>query len=155
MSFQIHALPARQFAHLFEMSDQELAAQNARREVVAVSPGSPCRVSLEDAKVGEEVLLLNYEHQAEATPFRASHAIFVRRGAAQAFPERGEAPDVFRSRLISLRAFNADHIMIDADAVVGVTLETTITRLFGIPGVEYLHLHYAKPGCFAARVTRA
>ena len=79
MTFQIRALPAGQFAHLTQLSDAELAAQNIHKRVVDAHPGYPCRVSLQDADIGETVFLLHHCHHDEATPYRASHAIFVRR----------------------------------------------------------------------------
>ena len=155
MPFQIHALSADQFHHLFKMTDSELTARNARRQLVNSNPGTPCRVSLKDAEIGEEVILVHYEHQPEDTPYRASHGIFVRQGAQQAFPEQGQVPELFRHRLMSVRGFDKNHLMIDADAVEGVALEETINRLFENSDVEYLHLHNATPGCYAAKVTRA
>ena len=155
MPFQIHALSADQFHHLFKMTDSELTARTARRQLVNSNPGTPCRVSLKDAEIGEEVILVHYEHQPEDTPYRASHGIFVRQGAQQAFPEQGQVPELFRHRLMSVRGFDKNHLMIDADAVEGVALEETINRLFENSDVEYLHLHNAKPGCYAAKVTRA
>ena len=70
------------------------------------SPGFPCRVSLCDAEPGETVLLVHYEHQPAASPFRASHAVYVRRGAVQAHPAPGEVPEMLRRRLLSVRAFD-------------------------------------------------
>jgi len=49
MSFRILGLPANQFAPLFALSDQELAARRAVRRIAdARKPGYPCRVSLTD-----------------------------------------------------------------------------------------------------------
>ncbi|MDU8913960.1 DUF1203 domain-containing protein [Aestuariicoccus sp. MJ-SS9] len=155
MAFQIQSLPAEAFAPLFDLSDKELTARNARRMIVMSKPGTPCRVSLADADIGETVILLNYRHQKADTPFQASHAIFVRKDAAQAHPAVNEVPEVLQSRLISLRLFNKSHMMIDADVVPGRHLGTAITDAFGDATVSYAHLHYAKPGCFAASVVRA
>lgn len=155
MSFQIHALPAEPFQPLFGMSEQELAGINATRIVVDQKPGYPCRVSLADAEVGETVILVNHVHQPAESPYRACHAIFVREHAGQAFPERGEIPEVLATRLISVRAFDDRHYMIDADVVDGEDLRMVIPRMFENPAVEYLHLHNARPGCYAARVTTA
>lgn len=84
MSFQIHSLPAEDFAGMFTLSDEELSKINACRQVVQSKPGTPCRVSMADAEIGETVILLNYEHQTANSPYKANHAIFVREGAAQA-----------------------------------------------------------------------
>jgi hypothetical protein len=138
-----------------EASDDELRARGVVRRTADHSPGFPCRVSLRDAEPGETVLLLNYEHQPADTPYRASHAIYVREGAVEARPGVGEVPDVLRRRLLSVRAFDADGMMVDADVAEGGALEPVIARLFGDPAVAYLHVHNAKPGCYAARVERA
>lgn len=155
MSFQIHALPAARFADLFVLSDADLHARNARRLVVSAHPGTPCRVSMVDAEVGETVILANFTHQPANTPFRACHAVFVREGAAQASFATGEVPAVLRTRLISVRLFDSDHIMIDADVVEGPALADALETAFEAADVDYVQLHYAKPGCFAAHATRA
>lgn len=155
MSFQIHALPATHFIPLFDMSDGELANIHASRMVVEAKPGYPCRISLADAEVGETVILVNFEHQSGESPYRSSHAIFVRDQAEQAFPAIGEVPEVLTTRLISIRAFDNKHYMIAADVVDGARLAETIPAMLDDPAVDYLHLHNAKRGCYAARVTRA
>ena len=73
MSFQIHSLPAEDFSGLFALSDAELTDKNACRQIVKTKPGTPCRVSMADAEVGETVVLLNYEHQPAQSPYRATH----------------------------------------------------------------------------------
>lgn len=155
MSFQIHSLRAEDFAHLFALSDTALAAQNACRQIVKSKPGTPCRVSMADAEIGETVILLNYAHQPKESPYKATHAIFVRQAVSQAQLAVGEVPEVLRSRLISLRLFNKNHMMIDADVLQGDGLADAITTAFKNVEVAYAHLHNAKPGCFAATVTRA
>jgi len=155
MSFQIHALPYEPFAALFKLSDADLAQAGATRMVVDTKRGSPCRVSLTDAEPGETVVLVNFEHQPANSPYRASHAIFIRENAEQAFPRTGEVPEVLSSRLISVRAFDERHYMIAADVVEGSKLGEAIPAVLENPEVAYLHLHNAKPGCFAASATRA
>lgn len=154
MSFQIHALPAAPFEKLFTLSDEELNKVQARRMVVDTRPGFPCRVSLADAEIGETVVLVNYTHQPHDTPYRASHAIFVRKGAAQAKPKPNEVPEVLTSRLLSVRAFDRGHQMINAEVVDGRSLSGLIDSWFSDPQIDYLHIHNARPGCFAASVTR-
>jgi hypothetical protein len=155
MSFQIHALPAEPFQPLFGMSADELAAARASRMIADANPGYPCRVSLADADPGETVVLVNYEHQAADSPYRSAHAIFVRQHAEQALPGRGEVPGVLQIRLISVRAYDEDHYMVNADVVEGMHLHEAISGMFRDPHVTYLHLHHAMQGCYAARVTRA
>jgi hypothetical protein len=122
--------------------------------IVDTCPGTPCRVSLADAQVGETVILLNYEHQTANSPYRASHTIFVRKRAEMAHPEPNEVPKVIRSRLMSLRLFDHAHMKIDADVVEGDQLAAALTNAFENSQVAYAHLHNANPGCFAASVTR-
>ncbi|MEO1248508.1 MAG: DUF1203 domain-containing protein [Pseudomonadota bacterium] len=155
MSFQIHALAEKDFQPLFGLSDIELKGLNARRETVTAKPGVPCRISLSDAEVGESVILVNYEHQPADSPYRAKHAIYVRNSVRQATPEVGEVPDVIRSRLISLRVFDDSHQMIAAEVTDGALLSDEIATQFSNPAAAYIHLHFAKPGCFAALVTRS
>jgi len=155
MPFQIHALPAQPFAALSTLSDADLSARLVQRQLVDKQPGYPCRVSLEDARVGETIYLLHYTHQAAATPFRASHAIYVREGVASAAVPQGIVPHMIRSRIISLRAFDADGMLVNADLAEGDAVATRIESLLQHPDTDYLHLHFAKQGCFAARVSRA
>lgn len=154
MSFQFHALDHNQFAHLFELSDADLSEVGAMRTTVDACPGTPCRVSLEDASIGETVILVNYEHMAKASHFRSSHAIFVRQNVTTAQPELDEVPRLLRHRVLSIRAFDKKGRMKNADLVDGSDAETLIAQMFEDPQIEELHVHYAKPGCFAARVSR-
>jgi hypothetical protein len=155
MSFRIRALPAAPFAPLFALSDEALREHRAVRRVVDRTPGFPCRVSLRDAEPGETVLLVHHEHQPADTPYHAGHAIYVREGAVEARPAVDEIPEVLRRRLLSVRAFDAAHMLVDSDVVEGTALAPSIERFFADARVDYLHLHNAKPGCFAARVDRS
>ena len=154
MSFQIHALSPASFQPFFAMTDERLTQVRASRKLVDANPGFPCRVSLIDAEIGESVILLNFEHQAADSPFRSSHAIYVRENVEQAFPDTGVIPESLEIKLISARAFDDQHHMINADVVDGTCLGEMITEMLEDKKVSYLHLHYARPGCYAARVTR-
>jgi len=155
MDFQISGLPVTPFSALFGLSDTELAKHGAVRHVATKSPGFPCRVSLRDAQPGETLLLLNYEHLDVATPYRSRYAIYVKEHATEAHLSVNEVPDVLRHRLLSLRAFDKQGMLLDADVTEGRSVEPMIARMFERPEVDYIHVHNAKPGCFAARVDRA
>jgi len=155
MGFQISALNVGQFTRLFDLDDEALAMQGVERMVVDSNPGYPCRVSLQDAEVGETVLLMNYEHQPMPTPYRSSHAIFIRERADQAMPPPGEVPSMFRHRLLSVRAFDSTGRIVDADVVDGENLESLIDRMFANDTADHLHIHNARLGCYAASVNRA
>ena len=154
MSFRITGLLPEPFRHLFGLPDAELRSLGARRYVVDANPGFPDRIEVRDAEPGETVLLVNHVHQPADNPYRASHAIFVREGANTPCDVVDEVPEAMRRRLLSLRAFDPDHLMIDADVVDGERVEELIDRLFANPRVAYIHAHYAKRGCYAARIDR-
>ncbi|MBV8034100.1 DUF1203 domain-containing protein [Roseateles sp.] len=152
MSFRITGLPARPFSHLFGLSDAELARHGARR---FHGEGLPDRVELRDTGPGETALLINHEHQPADTPYRSRHAIFVREHAGAPFDATDTLPTALRSRLLSLRAFDASHLMVDADLVDGSAAEALIERLLSRPDVAYVHAHFALRGCYAALIRRA
>lgn len=155
MSFVVSALPAAEFAPLFGLSEADLAQRGVVRRTVS-EPGAPCRLTLEDAPLGETVLLLNYEHQPADTPFRARHAIFVREGVKTRSFAPGEIPPAFAARkFLSLRAFDETGMMVDADLSPTAELPQAIERLLAGTDVAYLHAHYAGAGCYAARIDRA
>ncbi len=155
MDFRIVALPAADFAPLFGLSQQELAAQGAVRRVADCRPGFPCRVSLRDADPGESLLLLNHEHLPGLGPYRSRHAIYVREHAVEYLPAVNEVPEVISSRLLSVRAFDVAGMMVDADVTDGADAAPLISRYLDDPRVDFLHLHNARPGCYAARALRA
>ena len=154
MSFRILALDRDEFAPCFKKDDQSLAAIGVQRIQVDAEPGYPCRISLRDARVGETVLLMNYEHQPASTPYRSSHAIFVRESGPQARPDPNSVPDMLRRRLISARAFDAGHMMVEADIVDGCDLAAMIERMLANDSAKYVHLHNAQRGCYLARAVR-
>jgi hypothetical protein len=151
-SFQLIGIAYEPFASLFELSDAELSKRHIRRVVADSKPGFPCRVSLADADIGEELLLLSYEHQPADSPYRASGPIFVRKHAVQRKLEPGHVPSYVSNRLISARAYDAAHQMIDATVCPGSEAVPTIERLFAHPAAAYLHLHNANRGCFSCTV---
>src|SRR5512143_3699311 len=123
MDFRITGLSPEPFRHLYGLSDAALAAVGARRCTVDAKPGFPDRVELRDGEPGETMLLLNFTHQPAASPYRASHAIFIREGAERAFDASNEIPEVLRIRTLSVRAFDRAGDMLDADLVEGPELE--------------------------------
>lgn len=155
MAYRITGLSPEPFKHLYGLSEQELARHGVKRYEVDKSPGYPDRIEMRDAAVGERVLLVNYTHQPADTPYRASHAIFVREGAVETYDRVNEIPDVLQRRLLSLRTFSTEGMLLDADVVPGSEVEPTIERFFADPGVAYIHAHNAKQGCYAGRIERA
>ena len=154
MTFRITGLDPEPFRRFYGLSDEALAAQRVLRVVADRRPGFPERVELRDASPGETLLLANYVHQPADNPYRASHAVFVREGAETAYDRAGEIPEVLRIRPLSLRAFDASDMLIDAELADGCDVESAVLRLLGDSRVAYLHAHYARHGCYAARITR-
>ena len=154
MAFRISGLSPEPFRPLFGLSDDALAEKGVRRIVAEPGQSMPDRIALRDARPGEAVLLLNYVHQPADTPFRAAHAIFVLEHAAATKVSENELPPALATRLLSLRAFDADDMMIAADIGEGEGAVGLIEAMLGDPAVAYLHAHYAKWGCYAARVDR-
>lgn len=155
MSFRITGLSAQPFAHLFGLSDEALAAHGAIRVPTHPGDGHPDRVELRDAAPGEAVLLVNHEHQPADTPYRSRHAVFIREHAGAPFDAVDTVPDALRRRLLSLRAFDAAGMMVDADIVDGTVAESLIERLLARPDTAYVHAHFARRGCYAALIRRA
>lgn len=155
MSFRIQGLDPDQFAHLYGLSDQALAAAGAKRYTVDAAPGFPDRVEVRDLDVGDTCILVNYEHLPVDTPYRSRHAVFVREGATEALDVTDQVPEVIRRRTISLRAFDSEGDMLHAELAEGERLEPVIERFLADSRVDYLHAHYATRGCYAARITRA
>lgn len=155
MTFRISGLAVDPFRHLIGLPDDLLKQQGVIRYAVDRHPGYPDRISLDDARVGQTVLLINFEHQPASTPYRARHAIFISEQASQPFDAVDEVPPSLRSRMLSLRAFDTDHMMIEAELIAGQEIERALERLLGRPAVSYVQAHYAQRGCYAARVERA
>ncbi|WP_150526320.1 DUF1203 domain-containing protein [Roseibium sediminis] len=153
MSFRFIPLAAADFSYLNGLSFAELAA---RAVDIHISDGKcPCRVSLQDAPAGERVFLVNHEHQSAHSPYRSRHAIYVRENAQEATVAPGVVPAMIAERLLSVRAFNTQGRIVEADVVDGSVVDAEIIRQFANPDADYLHVHFARPGCFAARVERS
>jgi hypothetical protein len=154
-SFRLVGLAADNFEPFFAMSAAELAALGARRVVADEAVGFPCRVSLVDAEVGDDLLLLPFEHLSTGSPYRASGPVFVRKGVRRAVLEPGEIPPYVTRRWMSVRAYDAADMMIAADVCDGAQVGAVIERLMADDAVSFIHLHNAKRGCFSCRVERA
>jgi hypothetical protein len=155
MDFRISGLPAAPFEPLFGLSDGALAERGARRMVADAKPGFPCRITLEDAEPGETLILLSHQHQPADSPYRASGPIFVRERARETFDRTNHVPEQLRGRLLSVRAYDGDAMIVDAEVVEGVELDGLIDRLLSDRQVAYLHVHFARRGCYACRIDRA
>lgn len=153
--YVIRGLDPAPFAPLFGLSDAALAEHNIMRCHADAMPGFPCRITLEDAVPGESLLLVNYEHLPVASPYRSAHAIYVREGATEAAIYRNAVPVQLSVRLLSVRAFDDSGMMVEAEVIDGTALDGLARLWLDRADVAYLHVHNARPGCFAARIDRA
>ena len=154
MSFRITGLSSEPFAPLFGLSEDELRKRGAVRKIVDQPNAFPCRISLTDAEPGDTVLLTHFEHHPVDSPFRSSYAIYVREGE-RTFDAVDHVPDQLRRRLLAVRAFDEAGMLLDAEVADGKALEPVIEKFFADGQTRYLHVHFARPGCYAAKVERA
>jgi hypothetical protein len=154
MDFRILGLDPAPFRPLFSMSDATLREQGVLRVRIDSPRSAPDRVTLDDAAPGETVLLLNHVYLDVETPYRGTHAIYIREVDAERFDRVNEVPKALRGRMLSVRAFDGAGMMVDADLVDGDHVEPLFERFFAHSEVSYLQVHFAKRGCYAARVER-
>lgn len=155
MHYVIHGLNGGKFKHLYGLSEEKLKTHGAIRIKVDKYPAYPDRITLTDIPVGEYCILLNHTYLEGPSPYRGSHAIFIWEGKIEPMVLRDSIPDVMRNRLMSLRAFDENDMMIDASVVSGEEVEKGILTLFDISQTKYILAHNAKQGCFSCRITRS
>ena len=154
MTYRITGLSPETFAPLFALDEAELAAHRAVRVTASASRGFPCRVSLEDAREGEELILLHHTSHDVASPYRSGYAIYVRDNATDAAQYIDAIPPVFEGRPLALRGFGADAMLKDAKLALPGEADTAIRTLLADPRIAYIHAHNAAHGCFAAQIER-
>ena len=155
MGFQISGLPITDFAPLFDLDDDALAARGIVRRKADAKPGYPCRITLRDAEPGDSVLLLNHVSHDVASPYRASYAIFVNEAADETRHCVNAIPETLQGRPVSLRGFAADGTLVDARLALQGDVADRVESLFENSRITEIHAHNAAHGCFAARITRA
>jgi Protein of unknown function (DUF1203) len=155
MTYRITGLSPQPFAHLIGVDDETLASEGAIRVTASADKGWPCRVSLEDAKAGESLILLNHVSHDVATPYRSAYAIYVREDAGQPAEYLDQTPPVFEGRPMAFRAFDAHGMLRNAALALPGEADAKIRALFEADEIAYIHAHNAAHGCFAAKVERA
>ncbi len=154
MSYRITGLDCELFAELFDMDDAALAEKGAMRVTAGADKGWPCRISLEDAKAGEELILLNHVSHDAATPYRSAYAIYLRRSANVTAEYVDETPPVFEGRPMAFRAFDREGMLRNAALALPGQADAKIRELFASDEIAYIHAHNAAHGCFSAKVER-
>lgn len=154
-NFKIAAINKDSHRHLFDLNNEDLSKIGALRTFVDSHPGYPCRVSLTDAEIGEEVILFPFEHHKTESPYQAKGPIYIKKNAVQANLQTNEIPKMLTHRLLSLRVYDKDAMMIAARTIEGKYLEKEIIGLFDNPEANYIHVHNAGPGCYNCLINRA
>ncbi len=154
INFQIKALPAETFEAYFNLTAAALQQLGAVRVTADKQPGFPCRVSLQDAAPGEELLLLPYQHHSTPSPYQSSGPVYIRKMAKTAAPGINQIPFMLQHRLLSLRAYDCNGIMKNALVTEGNKLADSLHSLFESAAISYIHIHNAKAGCFNCVVER-
>ena len=155
MSFVVSGLPVETFRPLFGLTDAALAERGALRVTAGTDGRYPCRITLEDARPGETLLLVNHESHGAPTPYRCAYAIYVSESADATRQLTDALPPVLRGRPIALRVFDEDGMLIAAELALQDNVREAIERHFDDPAARYIHAHNAAAGCYAARIDRA
>lgn len=116
----------------------------------------PCRRCLLDAEPGDIVTLLSYDPFPvdSVSPYRGTSPIFVHTNDCKAFTG-SKLPDKQLRRLISVRAYDKDEMLVAAEVVEGKNFENVAGGMLADHKASFIMVHNAKPGCFAVRVERA
>jgi hypothetical protein len=147
-NFQIKSLAETEFYEIFRMDNVALEKIGALR-MTANKPGKyPCRVTLEDTMMGEEVILLNYQYHKTTSPYRATGPLFIKVNSIASIPAVNEIPTFLNHRYLSLRAYDKDGIMKEALTSEGKDLRTAMTKMFNNSDNSYIHIHNARHGCY-------
>lgn len=157
VSIRIHGLDPWPFQPLFALDEAALHARGIRRVIVPEAPGLnyPCRISLEFAAAGDELLLVNYRHLDQPhSPYRAEGPIFIRRDAI-AFAGINRFPPVIMQRPMSVRGYDADGMMLEGEVAGGEALQALVREWLARPDIAHVDIHSARRGCFFCRIDRA
>jgi hypothetical protein len=144
-TFILHPLPAGEVDTAAPVTVRKTAADR-----------EPCRRCLRDAAPGERLALTAYDPFLVRSPYAGEGPVFVHADGCEPFPsEPGVVSEQVSRRILSVRAYDADAMLTDATVLEGEQFRERAEALLADPEVEFLHVHFAGPGCFAFRVDRA
>ncbi|HEX8950959.1 MAG TPA: DUF1203 domain-containing protein [Polyangia bacterium] len=127
---------------------------NRLTPILADCPAAfPCRHCLRDAEPGEALLLASHSPFALAGPYREVGPLFVHAQPCARF-SGGDVPLQLRRRLLALRGYDRAQALVDGVVVEGAAIEDALASLFARAEVDWVHVRFARPGCFACRIER-
>ena len=153
INFKISAI-ANIYSPLFKLTTEELGEMNMVKMLVDAKPGFPCRVTLEDAEIGEEVLLLPFEYHKTTSPYKASGPIFIRKNAVKADLAVNEIPAMLLKRQQTLRVYDTNGMMIAAKSPSADEIRKEIEVAFSSQSASYIQILNTNPGCYNCQVNR-
>lgn len=143
-----------QFVPISEADAEVLRRQGGPVYVADAKPSYPCRRCLQDAEIGEELILVSHDPFAVNSPYRCASPIFLHRNDCSPPVSVDEVPEQLTCRQLSVRSFDQAGMMIDAAFIDGPDLDQTADRLFGDPASVQLHVHNVPRGCWATTLVR-
>lgn len=154
MAFIIQGLDPSLFGSVLDQKQVGAQDTSAPYYEVDENPGFPCRITLDDASIGQKVALVSYPHHQANTPYAQSGPIFVSCGDAKLGRFVDTIPPALARRKLSLRAYDKDGMMVDAALVDGAAAKPVILSLLSNPSITKIDAHNAIRGCFAAHIVR-
>jgi hypothetical protein len=144
------------------VADDLRAILDAPRYIADAFPGYPCRECLRDAEVGDELILVSHDPFTTSSPYRTASPIFLHAQSCHGSIDRGEdagegthdIPQQLRRRQLSVRAFDANELMTEAEVIDGVDLHALLETFFEVESTVFVDIHNASRGCWAARAER-
>jgi Protein of unknown function (DUF1203) len=144
-TFMIHPLPAGEVDVDAPVTRQRTATDR-----------EPCRRCLRNAEPGDRLALTSYDpFLVRSSPYAGGGPVFVHADGCEPFaPEPGSVSEQVGGRVLSIRAYDRDAMLTEAAVTDGERFRERASALLDDPEVEFLHVHFAGPGCFAFRVDR-
>ena len=118
------------------------------------NPGYPCRQCLQDAAVGDELILVSHDPFEHDSPYRSASPIFLHRVPCEPPQSSVAIPAQLTRRQLSVRAFDRAESMIDATVTSGDDLGRIVDEFLEDGRAERIHVHNAERGCWAVTIVR-
>ena len=127
-----------------------------RRVAATADGGFPCRHCLRLGQPGESMLLGSYDLPEPRGIYWTPSPIFLHAEPCPRFVAEDSVAPVIRTRLVSVRAYDADEMCLyDLGEVCdGTAVEAPLLRALEDPRTGFVNVHTARPGCLLCRVER-